>query len=122
MTESISANDIAYDLSNAADFGEYNNATINSYRTRTSSKGNTERQDVGYTGREKGWPSGNNTSTFSRSDSGTLTQNNSGNTITWSWSQNGRPEDPVLGPFYRWKNGNSMSFTTSGGKQSLTYQ
>ena len=122
MTESISANDIAYDLSNAADFGEYNNATVNSYRTRTSSKGNTERQDVGYTGKEKGWPSGNNTSTFSRSDSGTLTQNNSGKTITWSWSQNGRPEDPVLGPFYRWKNGNSMSFTTSGGKQSLTYQ
>ena len=122
MTESISANDIAYDLSNAADFGEYNNATVSSYRTRTSSKGNTEHQDVGYTGREKGWPRENNTSTSSRSDSGTLTQNNSGKTITWSWSQNGRPEDPVLGPFYRWKNGNSMSFTTSGGKQSLTYQ
>lgn len=121
-TESISAYDIAYDLSNNASYHYYQSATVSSYRTRTSSKGNTENQNVSYTGKEKGWPRENNTSTSSRSDSGTLTQNNSGKTITWSWSQNGRPEDPVLGPFYRWKNGNSMSFTTSGGEQSLTYQ
>ena len=92
MTESISANDIAYNLSHDAEYHMYKSATVNSYRTRTSSKGNTENQDVGYTGKEKGWPSGNNTSTSSRSDSGTLTQNNSGNTITWSWSQDGKPQ------------------------------
>ena len=92
MTESISANDIAYNLSNDAEYHMYKSATVNSYRTRTSSKGNTENQDVGYTGKEKGWPSGNNTSTSSRSDSGTLTQNNSGKTITWSWSQDGKPQ------------------------------
>ena len=92
MTESISANDIAYNLSNDAEYHMYKSATVNSYRTRTSSKGNTENQDVGYTGKEKGWPNGNNTSTSSRSDSGTLTQNNSGKTITWSWSQDGKPQ------------------------------
>lgn len=92
MTTSISANDIAYDLSNNADYHYYQSATVSSYRTRTSSKGNTQNQDVGYTGKEKGWPSGNNTSTSSRSDSGTLTQNNSGKTITWSWSQDGKPQ------------------------------
>lgn len=92
MTESISANGIAYNLSNDIEYHMYKSATVSSYRTRTSSKGNTEDQDVGYTGKEKGWPSGNNTSTSSRSDSGTLTQNNSGKTITWSWSQDGKPQ------------------------------
>lgn len=121
MTESISANDIAYDLSNAGNFGEYNNATVSSYRTRTSSKGNPEDQDVGYTGREKGWPSGNNTSTFSRSDSGTLTQNNSGKTITWLWSQNGRPEEPTTGPYYSLIT-SSLSFTAEGGTQTARYK
>lgn len=121
MTESISANDIAYDLSNAGNFGAYNNATVSSYRTRTSSKGNPEDQDVGYTGREKGWPSGNNTSTFSRSDSGTLTQNNSGKTITWLWSQNGRPEEPTTGPYYSLIT-SSLSFTAEGGTQTARYK
>lgn len=121
MTESISANDIAYDLSNAGNFGAYNNATVSSYRTRTSSKGNPEYQDVGYTGREKGWPSGNNTSTFSRSDSGTLTQNNSGKTITWLWSQNGRPEEPTTGPYYSLIT-SSLSFTAEGGTQTARYK
>lgn len=121
MTESISANDIAYDLSNVGDFGVYNNATVSSYRTRTSSKGNTEDQDVGYTGREKGWPSGNNTSTFSRSDSGTLTQNNSGKTITWLWSQNGKPEEHTTGPYYSLIT-SSLSFTAEGGTQTARYK
>lgn len=121
MTESISANDIAYDLSNVGNFGAYNNAAVSSYRTRTSSKGNTEDQDVGYTGREKGWPSGNNTSTFSRSDSGTLTQNNSGKTITWLWSQNGRPEEPTTGPYYSLIT-SSLSFTAEGGTQTARYK
>lgn len=121
MTESISANDIAYDLSNVGDFGEYNNAVVSSYRTRTSSKDNTEYQDVGYTGRKKGWPSGNNTSTFSRSDSGTLTQNNSGKTITWLWSQNGRPEEPTTGPYYSLIT-SSLSFTAKGGTQTARYK
>ena len=86
MTESISAYDIAYDLSNNVNYHYYISATVSSYRTRTSSKGNTENQNVSYTGKEKGWPEGNNTSTSSRGDRGTLTQNNSGKTITWSWS------------------------------------
>lgn len=121
MTESISAHDIAYDLSNVSDFGEYNNASVSSYRTRISSKGNPEHQDVGYTGRKKGWPSKNNTSTFSRSDSGTLTQNNSGKTITWLWSQNGRPEEPATGPYYSLIT-SSLSFTAKGGTQTARYK
>ena len=121
MTESISAYDIAYDLSNDVDYHFYKSATVSSYRTRTSSKGNTENQNVSYTGKEKGWPEGNNTSTFSRSDSGTLTQNNSGKTITWSWSQNGRPEEPTTGPYYSLIT-SSLSFTAKGGIQTARYK
>lgn len=121
MTESISADDIAYNLSNDVNYDMYKSATVSSYRTRTSSKGNTENQDVGYTGKEKGWPSGNNTSTFSRSDSGTLTQNNSGKTITWSWSQNGRPEGPTTGPYYSLIT-SSLSFTAEGGTKAARYK
>lgn len=121
MTESISADGIAYNLSNDVNYDMYKSATVSSYRTRTSSKGNTENQDVGYTGKEKGWPSGNNTSTFSRSDSGTLTQNNSGKTITWSWSQNGRPEEPTTGPYYSLIT-SSLSFTAEGGTKAARYK
>lgn len=121
MTESISADDIAYNLSNDVNYDMYKSATVSSYRIRTSSKGNTENQDVGYTGKEKGWPSGNNTSTFSRSDSGTLTQNNSGKTITWSWSQNGRPEEPTTGPYYSLIT-SSLSFTAEGGTKAARYK
>lgn len=121
MTESISADDIAYNLSNDVNYDMYKSATVSSYRTRTSSKGNTENQDVGYTGKEKGWPSENNTSTFSRSDSGTLTQNNSGKTITWSWSQNGRPEEPTTRPYYSLIT-SSLSFTAEGGTKAARYK
>ena len=121
MTESISANGIAYNLSNDVNYHDYKSATVSSYRTRTSSKGNTENQNVSYTGKEKGWPEGNNTSTFSRSDSGTLTQNNSGKTITWSWSQNGRPEEPTTGPYYSLIT-SSLSFTAKGGIQTARYK
>ena len=121
MTESISANGIAYNLSNDVNYRNYKSATVSSYRTRTSSKGNTENQNVSYTGKEKGWPEGNNTSTFSRSDSGTLTQNNSGKTITWSWSQNGRPEEPTTGPYYSLIT-SSLSFTAKGGIQTARYK
>lgn len=121
MTESISANGIAYNLSNDVNYHNYKSATVSSYRTRTSSKGNTENQNVSYTGKEKGWPEGNNTSTFSRSDSGTLTQNNSGKTITWSWSQNGRPEEPTTGPYYSLIT-SSLSFTAKGGIQTARYK
>lgn len=121
MTESISADDIAYNLSNDVNYDMYKSATVSSYRTRTSSKGNTENQNVSYTGKEKGWPEGNNTSTFSRSDSGTLTQNNSGKTITWSWSQNGRPEEPTTGPYYSLIT-SSLSFTAKGGIQTARYK
>lgn len=121
MTESISANGIAYNLSNDVNYHDYKSTTVSSYRTRTSSKGNTENQNVSYTGKEKGWPEGNNTSTFSRSDSGTLTQNNSGKTITWSWSQNGRPEEPTTGPYYSLIT-SSLSFTAKGGIQTARYK
>lgn len=121
MTESISAYDIAYDLSNNVNYHYYIVATVSSYRTRTSSKGNTENQDVSYTGKEKGWPEGNNTSTSSRGDRGTLTQNNSGKTITWSWSQKGRPEGPATGPYYSLITP-QLSFATAGGTETAKYK
>lgn len=121
MTESISAYDIAYDLSNNVNYHYYISATVSSYRTRTSSKGNTENQNVSYTGKEKGWPEGNNTSTSSRGDRGTLTQNNSGKTITWSWSQKGRPEGPATGPYYSLITP-QLSFTTAGGTETAKYK
>lgn len=121
MTESISAYDIAYDLSNNVNYHYYISATVSSYRTRTSSKGNTENQNVSYTGKEKGWPEGNNTSTSSRGDRGTLTQNNSGKTITWSWSQKGRPEGPATGPYYSLITP-QLSFATAGGTETAKYK
>ena len=121
MTESISAYDIAYDLSNNVNYRYYISATVSSYRTRTSSKGNTENQNVSYTGKEKGWPKGYNTSTSSRDDRGTLTQNNSGKTITWSWSQKGRPEGPATGPYYSLITP-QLSFATAGGTETAKYK
>lgn len=121
MTTSISAYDIAYDLSNNVNYHYYQSATVSSYRTRTSSKGNTENQNVSYTGKEKGWPKGNNTSISSRGDRGTLTQNNSGKTITWSWSQKGRPERPATGPYYSLITP-QLSFTTAGGTETAKYK
>ena len=121
MTESISAYDIAYDLSNDVNYHYYKSATVSSYRTRTSSKGNTENQNVSYTGKEKGWPEGNNTSISSRGDRGTLTQNNSGKTITWSWSQKGRPEGPATGPYYSLITP-QLSFATAGGTETAKYK
>lgn len=118
-TESISAYDIAYDLSNNVNYHYYISATVSSYRTRTSSKGNTENQNVSYTGKEKGWPEGNNTSTSSRGDRGTLTQNNSGKTITWSWSQKGRPEEWSY--VFTWNDGSSKingDFDVNGNEKS----
>lgn len=121
MTESISADNIAYDLSNQTYYHGYQSATVSSYRTRTSSKGNTEQQNVGYTGKEKTFPTNNNTSTSPRSDSGTLTQNNSGKTITWSWFQDGRPEGPTTGPYYSLIT-SSLSFTAEGGTKTARYK
>ena len=100
----------------------YNAWYVVSGRKRTSSYGNTQNDaTVSYTG-SKGTPSGSNTSTSSRSDSGTLTQSGSGKTITWSWTQAGKPESAVLGPFYRWKSGNHFDFETIGGTKSLNYE
>lgn len=109
---------------------EYNSTTDSAYnawyvvsgRKRTSSYGNVQEEtSVSYTG-SKGTPSGSNTSTSSRSDSGTLTQSGSGKTITWSWTQAGKPESAVLGPFYRWSSGSHFDFETIGGTKSLNYQ
>lgn len=121
MTESISADNIAYDLSNNVNYHDYQSASVSSYRTRISSKGNPEHQNVGYTGKEKTFPTDNNTSTSPRSDSGTLTQNNSGKTITWSWSQDGRPEGPTTGPYYSLIT-SSLSFTAEGGTKTARYK
>lgn len=96
--------------------------TIVSYRSRTGSNGTVQKESVGYTGNNQTSPNSPNTTGQVISESGELVQNGSGKSAQWSWTQDSKPEDPVLGPFYRWKNGNSMSFTTSGGKQSLTYQ
>ena len=101
---------------------EYNSTTDSAYnawyvvsgRKRTSSYGNVQEEtSVSYTG-SKGTPSGSNTSTSSRSDSGTLTQSGSGKTITWSWTQAGKPESAVLGPFYRWQSSSSIVYNTDG--------
>ena len=96
--------------------------TIVSYRSRTGSNGTVQKESVGYTGNNQTSPNSPNTTGQVISESGELVQNESGKSAQWSWTQDSKPEDPVLGPFYRWKNGNSMSFTTSGGTQSLTYQ
>lgn len=96
--------------------------SIVSYRSRTGSNGTVQKEDVGYTGSNQTSPTTPNTTGQVISESGELVQNYSGKIAQWSWTQDSKPEDPVLGPFYRWKNGNSMSFATSGGKQSLTYQ
>lgn len=109
---------------------DYNSTTDSAYdawyvvsgRKRTSSYGNTQNDaTVGYTG-SKGRPSGTNTSTSSRSDSGFLYQNGSGKYISWVWSQKGKPESTVLGPFYRWKSGSNFDFETIGGTKSLNYE
>lgn len=121
MTESISADNIAYDLSNNVNYHDYQSASVSSYRTRTSSQNHTENQEVSYTGRKKTFPTDNNTSTFPRSDSGTLTQDHSGKTITWSWSQDGRPEEPTTGPHYSLIT-SSLSFTAKGGTQTARYK
>ena len=96
--------------------------SIVSYRSRTGSNGTVQKEDIGYTGSNQTSPTTPNTTGQVISESGELVQNYSGKIAQWSWTQDSKPEDPVLGPFYRWKNGNSMSFATSGGKQSLTYQ
>ncbi len=118
---SISANDIEWDLSNISDYTTYRQAGILTHRKRVSSLGNPYTEYVQYTGDEKGWPDGNNTSTSSRSDSGTLTQNYSGKTITWSWTQNGKPEEEKTGPYYSWVTDGNFSFETIGGTKSKNY-
>lgn len=89
---SIQANNIAYNLSNQSDYSSYKNMGVTSYRTRVSSEGNTEDQNVDYNPKVIGFPSDSNSSTSSRTDSGTFTQDHSGKTITWSWSQDGKPQ------------------------------
>lgn len=118
---SISANGIAYDLSNESSFSSYKKMQVTSTRTRVSSLGNSQSESVKWDGGSQGWPTGNNTSTSARNDSGTLTQNHSGKTITWSWSQDGRPEGPTTGPYYSLIT-SSLSFTAEGGTQTAKYK
>lgn len=118
---SISANGIAYDLSNESSFSSYKKMQVTSTRTRVSSLGNSQSESVKWDGGSQGWPTGNNTSTSARNDSGTLTQNHSGKTITWSWSQDGRPEGPTTGPYYSLIT-SSLSFTAEGGTQAAKYK
>lgn len=118
---SISANGIAYDLSNKSDYDSYTNMGVTSYRTRISSKNNSEDQNVDYSPKTIGFPSGSNSSTSQRTDSGTFTQDHSGKTITWSWSQDGRPEGPTTGPYYSLIT-SSLSFTAKGGTQTAKYK
>ena len=118
---SISANGIAYDLSNKSDYNSYTNMGVTSYRTRISSKNNSEDQNVDYSPKTIGFPSGSNSSTSQRTDSGTFTQDHSGKTITWSWSQDGRPEGPTTGPYYSLIT-SSLSFTAAGGTETAKYK
>lgn len=118
---SISANGIAYDLSNKSDYDSYTNMGVTSYRTRISSKNHSEDQNVDYSPKTIGFPSGSNSSTSQRTDSGTFTQDHSGKTITWSWSQDGRPEGPTTGPYYSLIT-SSLSFTAEGGTQTAKYK
>lgn len=118
---SISADGIAYDLSNESSFSSYKTMRVTSTRTRISSLGHHQSELVEWDGGSKGWPSGNNTSTSARKDNGTLTQKHSGKTITWSWYQNGRPEGPTTGPYYSLIT-SSLSFTAKGGTQTARYK
>lgn len=118
---SISANGIAYDLSNKSDYDSYTNMGVTSYRTRISSKNHSEDQNVDYSPKTIGFPSGSNSSTSQRTDSGIFTQDHSGKTITWSWSQDGRPEGPTTGPYYSLIT-SSLSFTAEGGTQTAKYK
>lgn len=118
---SISANGIAYDLSNKSDYNSYTNMGVTSYRTRISSKNHSEDQNVDYSPKTIGFPSGSNSSTSQRTDSGTFTQDHSGKTITWSWSQDGRPEGPTTGPYYSLIT-SSLSFTAAGGTETAKYK
>lgn len=118
---SISANGIAYDLSNKSDYNSYTNMGVTSYRTRISSKNNSEDQNVDYSPKTIGFPSGSNSSTYQRTDNGTFTQDHSGKTITWSWSQDGRPEGPTTGPYYSLIT-SSLSFTAAGGTETAKYK
>lgn len=118
---SISANGIAYDLSNKSDYSSYTGMGVTSYRTRISSKNNSEDQNVDYSPKTIGFPSDSNSSTSQRTGSGTFTQDHSGKTITWSWSQDGRPEGPTTGPYYSLIT-SSLSFTAEGGTQTAKYK
>ena len=118
---SISADGIAYDLSNESSFSSYKTMQVTSTRTRISSLGHTQSESVEWDGGSQGWPSGNNTSTSARKDNGTLTQKHSGKTITWSWYQDGRPEGPTTGPYYSLIT-SSLSFTAEGGTQTARYK
>lgn len=118
---SISADGIAYDLSNESSFSSYKTMRVTSTRTRISSLGHHQSESVEWDGGSQGWPSGNNTSTSARKDNGTLTQKHSGKTITWSWYQNGRPEGPTTGPYYSLIT-SSLSFTAKGGTQTARYK
>ena len=118
---SISADGIAYDLSNESSFSSYKTMQVTSARTRISSLGHPQSESVEWDGGSQGWPSGNNTSTSARKDNGTLTQKHSGKTITWSWYQNGRPEGPTTGPYYSLIT-SSLSFTAKGGTQTARYK
>ena len=118
---SISADGIAYDLSNESSFSSYKTMQVTSTRTRISSLGHTQSESVEWDGGSQGWPSGNNTSTSARKDNGTLTQKHSGKTITWSWYQDGRPEGPTTGLYYSLIT-SSLSFTAEGGTQTARYK
>lgn len=118
---SISADGIAYDLSNESSFSSYKAMRVTSTRTRISSLGHPQSESVEWDGGSQGWPSGNNTSTSARKDNGTLTQKHSGKTITWSWYQNGRPEGPTTGPYYSLIT-SSLSFTAAGETKTARYK
>lgn len=86
---------------------------ITSYKTRTGSYGTVQKKDVAYTG-SIGKPSGYNYSESEVTSNGTITQSESGNQLTWSYTQEANSKvynisaDPI-----------SVHFGSTGGTQSV---
>ena len=91
-----------------------------SQKRRTSNLGNVQTEAVSYTGSI--WaPTGANSSEDDIVRTGTLTQAESGKTISWTVTQNGKPHEAVItGPYYDNFSDTSLSFTYQGGSKTVT--
>lgn len=91
-----------------------------SQKRRTSNLGNVQTEAVSYTGSI--WaPTGANSSEDDIVRAGTLTQAESGKTISWTVTQNGKPHEAVItGPYYDNFSDTSLSFTYQGGSKTVT--